>query len=68
MYWVEIYVPNKTEDVNLNVFNMMTRIGESKTLAKHISCDCKSKFDSRKCNSDYKWNKECSRCECENLI
>ena len=47
---------------------MMTRIGESKTLAKHISCDCKSKFDSRKCNSDYKWNKEYSRCECENLI
>ena len=47
---------------------MMARISESKALKKHISCDCKSKFDSRKCNSNYKWNKECCRCECKNLI
>ena len=28
-------------DVNLNVFNMMTGINESKTLTKHISCKYK---------------------------
>ena len=27
----EICVPNKTEDVNLSVFNMITRVNESKT-------------------------------------
>ena len=31
---------------------MVTRINESKTLTKHKSCDCKCKFDGRKCNSD----------------
>ena len=31
---------NKTEDVNLNIFNMITKINESKTLPKHISCNC----------------------------
>ena len=36
-----ICVPNKTENVNLNVFNMLTRINESKILTEHISCDCK---------------------------
>ena len=36
-----ICVSNKTENVNLNVFNMITRINESKTLPRHISCDCK---------------------------
>ena len=31
----------KTEDLNLGAFNMITGISESKTLAKHISCECK---------------------------
>ena len=41
-------VPNKTEDVNLYVFNMIAGINELKTLAKHISCDCKCKFGGKK--------------------
>ena len=32
----KICVPNKTENLNLSMFNMITRINESKTLAKHI--------------------------------
>ena len=34
------------------VFNMITRINESKALTKHISHECKCKFDERKCNSN----------------
>ena len=37
----KVCVPNKTEDLNLSVFNMITGINEWKTLAKHISCECK---------------------------
>ena len=44
----KIYVPNKTEDINLSMFNMITGINESKELTKHISCKCKCKFDGRK--------------------
>ena len=40
-------VPNKTEDLNLSVFNMITGISESKTLTKHILCNCKCKFDGK---------------------
>ena len=32
----ELCVPNKTEDLNLRVFNMTTGINELKTLTKHI--------------------------------
>ena len=42
-------VPNKTEDLNLNVFNM---------IIKPRSCECKYKFDGRICNSDQKWNND----------
>ena len=36
-----ICVPNKTADLNLCIFNMITEINESKALTKHISCQCK---------------------------
>ena len=48
----KVCVVNKTEDLNLKVFNMITGINESKTLTKQVSCECKCKFDGRKCNSD----------------
>ena len=48
----KVCVPNRTEDLNLSVFNMITEINESKTLTKQISCECKCKFDGRKCNSN----------------
>ena len=41
-------VPNKTEDLNIGIFNMITWINELKTWAKHISCECKCTFDGRK--------------------
>ena len=48
----KVCVPDKTEDLNLSAFNMIAGINESKTLKKHISCECKCRFDGRKCNSD----------------
>ena len=47
----KVWVPNKTEDLNLSMFNMITGISETKTLTRHISCECKCKFDGGKCNS-----------------
>ena len=32
----KVCVPNKSEDFNLSVSNMITEINESKTLTKHI--------------------------------
>ena len=46
---------------------MVTEINKSKTLRKHISCKCKCKFDSRKCNSNQKGNNDKCRCDCKNL-
>ena len=62
----KVCIPNKTEDLNLSVFNRITGINESKTLTKHISYKCKCNFDGRKCNSNQKWNKNKFQCECKN--
>ena len=48
------------------MLNKITVINESKTLTKHISCQCKCKSDGWKCNSDQWWNNKC-RCECKKL-
>ena len=44
---------------------MITEINESKILTKHISCECKCRFDGIKCNSDQWWNDDNCRCECK---
>ena len=46
----KVCVPNKTEDLNLILFNMITRINESKILTKDISHECKCRFDGKKMN------------------
>ena len=38
------------QDVNVKVLNMITRTNEAKTLVKHISCECKCKFNLTTCN------------------
>ena len=42
-----ICVPNKRRNVNLNVFNLITRTNESRKVTDHISYKCKFKFDSK---------------------
>ena len=34
-------------------------------MRKHISWDCKSKFNSTVCNSSQKWNNKTCQCECK---
>ena len=47
-WYNKVCVPNKTKDLSLSEFNMITGINESKALTHHISSECKCKFD---CNS-----------------
>lgn len=56
------------EIVKMNVLNVTTRIGESESLTKHISCDCECRFDSKKCYSGQEWNKELCRCQCKSPV
>ena len=57
--------PNKAKNLNLSVFDMITGKNESKILTKDISCECKFKFDGRKCNSDQWRNNDRCQCECK---
>ena len=49
---VKIHIKNKYKKINKTDDHMITRINESKTLTKHISCKCKFEFDGQKWNSN----------------
>ena len=57
----KVCIPNKTEHLNLNAFNMITFINELETLTKHISCECECKLDGTKCNL----NQWCNNDKCQ---
>ena len=60
---IKICVLNKTKSINVKVLNVITKLKKAKTFIKHISCNCKSKFDSTTCNSNQKWNNETCQCK-----
>ena len=41
------HVPNKTEDLNIHLFNMIAGKNESKTLTEDISWQCKCRLDGK---------------------
>ena len=50
-----ICVPKKTREINVKVCNMITnKKNEAKAITKHISCNCKCKFNITTCNLNQK--------------
>ena len=67
--YLQKYVFQVKQDVNVKVFNMIPRTNYVKTLIKHMACDCKCKFKCQcECKKyrtsikDYGWNP--SACIC----
>ena len=54
--------------MKVKLLNLLKKINESKTLAKHISCERRCEFDSRKCNLRQKWNNDNCQRECKKPI
>ena len=52
----EVFVLSEAKDVNIKVPNIITNRNKATTLVKHISYDCKCKFNSTTCNSNKKRN------------
>ena len=46
----KVCVPKYTKDINVTAFNIIRNKNEAKAMTEHISCDCKCKFNSTRCN------------------
>ena len=47
---------SKKKTTTIKAFNTITNNNEAKTMAEHISCNCKCKLNSTLCNSNQEWN------------
>ena len=62
----KIYIRRETRYMNVKAFNLIINTNEAKTMAKHVLCDSKCKFNSTTCNSNRKCDDETYQCECKN--
>ena len=61
-------VPDVAKNLNVKVFNLMSRTNETRFIEWHETCKCKCRLDAIVCNNKQRWNKDKCRCECKELI
>ena len=54
--------------MNIKVFNLISRIDETRHMSWHETCTCKFKLDANVCNDTKCWNNDKCRFECKELI
>ena len=63
-----MYVPDVVKNVNVKVFNLMSRTNETRHIAWHETCKCKSRLDVDVFNNKQRWNDDKCRCKCKESI
>ena len=66
--YTKICVPDIIKNINVKVFNLMSRTNETKFIEWYESCKCECRLDVIVCNNKQCWNKNKWRCECKTLI
>ena len=66
--YAKICVPNVIKDLNVKVFNLMSRTNETRHIKWHETCKCKCRLDASVCNNKQRWNNDQCQCECKELI
>ena len=66
--YARICVPDIVKNLNVKVFNLMSRTNETRFIEWHETCKCECKFGENVCNNKQRWNKNKCRCECKELI
>ena len=66
--YAKICVPDVVKNLNVKVFNLMSRTNEKRFIEWHETCKCECKFGENVCNNKQRWNKGKCRCECKELI
>ena len=66
--YAKICVPDVVKNLNVKVFNLMSRTNETRHIKWHETCKCKCRLDVSVCNNKQRWNDDKCRCECKELI
>ena len=61
-------VPDVVKDLNVKVFNLMSRTTETRHIKWRGTCKCKCRLDASVCDNKQRKNDDKCRCECKELI
>ena len=67
-HYAKICVPDVVKDLNVKVFNLMSRTNEARHIKLHKTCKCQFRLDAIVCKNKQRWNKDKCRCECKEVI
>ena len=66
--YAKICVPDNIKNTNVKLFNLISRINETRHIEWHKTCKYKCRLDPNICNNTQRWNEDKSKCECKELI
>ena len=66
--YAKLCVPDVVKNLNIKVFNLMSRTNETRHIEWHKTCKYKCRLNASVCNNKQRWNEDKRRCECKELI
>ena len=66
--YAKLCVPDVVKNLNIKVFNTISRTNETRHIKWHETCKCKCRLDTSVCNNKQRWNEAKCKCECKELI
>ena len=61
--YAKICVPDISKNMNVKVFDLISRTNEARYIKWHQTCKCQYRLDASVCNNKQKWNYNKCRCE-----
>ena len=66
--FAKMCVSDVVKNLNIKIFNLMTRTNETRDIKWHKACKCKCRLYASVFNSKQRWNDDKCQCECKELI
>ena len=63
--YAKMCVPDVLKNLNVKVFNLMSRTNEIRHIKWHETCKCNYRLDTSVCNNKQRWNVDKCQCECK---
>ena len=66
--YAKICVLDVVKNLNVKVFNLMSRTNETRHTEWHETCKYKCRLDASVCNNKQRWNDDKCRCACKKIV
>ena len=66
--YAKLYVPDVSKNMNVKVFNLISRTNETRYITWHETCKCQCRLEGSVFNNKQRWIGGKCRCECKELI